>query len=77
MDLNTYLLVLYSMPIKDLDARREYNKNLKRKKRETIYALSYPPAKKTSHTYTLLHTDGSPSIFTITVPIKYIPKLSS
>ena len=65
------------MPIKDLDARREYNKILKRKQREAIYALKYPAPKKTSYTYTLLHRDGTPSIFNITVPIKYITKLSS
>ena len=41
MDLKTYLLLQYSIPIKYLEARREHNTNLKRKKRETFESLIY------------------------------------
>ncbi len=63
------------MPYKNITDRNEYNKQLMRAKRNLKYALCYPPPKPKTHTYALNHRDGSPSIFTITVPIKYIVKI--
>ena len=64
------------MPYKNITVRNEYSKQLMRERRELKYGLLYPHPKPKTHTYALMHRDGSPSIFTITVPIKYIVKIS-
>ena len=60
------------MPYKNPEERRLKQKLYKKNKRDDKMPCLPSFVKPNTHTYTLLHRDGSPTIFTVTVPIKYI-----
>ena len=65
------------MPYTNPDERRLKQKLYRRNKRDDNMPYLPSVVKPNTFTYTLLHRDGTPSIFNITVPIKYITNLAS
>ena len=59
------------MPYKNLEERRLKQKLYKKSKRTLNMPCLPSLVKLNKHTYTLSYYDGTPSLFTITVPVVY------